>query len=290
MIRPLALSCAALLGLAQPGLAMERTLTLPAPVQDITATLETPEETTGSLPAVLLLHGFTGTRDELAIPGTDEGVFARSARLMAEAGLASLRIDFRGSGDSVGAMTYADTTFEGQIEDAQTALTWLRQEGFAPIYLLGWSQGGLVATGAAGRSEGVAAVALWNAVADPLPTYTGLLGQTMFNTASAAEDPNAPVTTALPWGAEVALKPAFFEGVRSYDPLAEIAAYPGPLLVAQGSQDTLVAPASADRLLEAHDGPEAKYTDEMDHSFNIFTETEALDALIARTIAFFAEN
>lgn len=290
MIRPLALSCAALLGLTQPGLAMERPLTLSAPVQDIAATLETPDGAEAPGPVVLLLHGFTGTRDELAIPGTDEGVFSRAARLMAEAGLASLRIDFRGSGDSTGAMTYADTTFEGQVADAQTALAWLQEAGYGPVYLLGWSQGGLVATGTAGRSDGIAAVALWNAVADPLPTYTGLLGQAMFEAAAAAEDPDQPVTTGLPWGAEVALKPAFFEGVQSYDPLAEIAAYPGPLLVAQGSQDVLVAPASADSLLAAHDGPEVKYTDEMDHSFNIFTETAALDALIARTIAFFQEN
>ena len=28
-----------------------------------------------------LLHGFTGSRDELAVAGTQEGVFSRTARL-----------------------------------------------------------------------------------------------------------------------------------------------------------------------------------------------------------------
>ncbi|MEM8741642.1 MAG: alpha/beta hydrolase, partial [Pseudomonadota bacterium] len=47
-------------------------------------------------PAVLLLHGFTGTRDETPVQGTGEGVLERTARHLADAGFASLRIDFRG--------------------------------------------------------------------------------------------------------------------------------------------------------------------------------------------------
>ena len=71
-------------------------------------------------PVVLLLHGFTGTRDEMAIAGTGEGIFTRVARLLAAAGYASLRVDFIGSGDSVG--DFADTTFEGQVADGLAAL------------------------------------------------------------------------------------------------------------------------------------------------------------------------
>lgn len=264
---------------------METTVTIPAPEQDIIATLETPEAS--GAPVVLMLHGFTGSRDELAIPGTDEGVFSRTARLMAEAGLASLRIDFRGSGDSTAQWSYADTTFEGQVADALTALDWLKGQGYDTVYLLGWSQGGLVSTAAAGRSGGFGKVALWNAVADPVGTYSGLLGQQIFDDAAAAATPETEVSTDLPWGATVTLKARFFNEVKTFDPPAELAAYTGPLLVAQGSTDEIVAPASADLLLAAHDGPEEIYTEEMDHSFNIFTETEALDALAAKTIAFF---
>ncbi|MBN9348951.1 MAG: hypothetical protein J0I48_22580, partial [Devosia sp.] len=74
-------------------------------------------------PVVLLLHGFTGKRDELAVAGTEEGVYSRTARLLAERGVASLRIDFVGSGDSSG--KWEDTTTFSQIADAVAAFDWL---------------------------------------------------------------------------------------------------------------------------------------------------------------------
>ena len=66
----------------------------------------------GPAPCILMLHGFTGSRDEQVIAGAGEGVFSRTARRWAGRGMASLRIDFRGSsflgGGSDG--DFADTT------------------------------------------------------------------------------------------------------------------------------------------------------------------------------------
>ena len=237
---------------------------------------------------VLLLHGFTGSRDELTIPSTGEGVFARAAGQLAEAGYASLRIDFRGSGDSTADLSFADTTFEGQVTDALAALDYLagldRVDG-GDIYLIGWSQGGLVASAAAGRGNRPDATALWNAVADPKATYGAIFGDDLMARGMAAgADEAVPVT--LPW-AEITLKGPFFHGVATFDPLAEIADYAGPLLVAQGQNDTLVAPASADAFIAMHNGPEAMWMAEMDHVFNVFQTTETLDALLQVTVAFF---
>ena len=82
----------------------------------------------------------------------------------------------------------------------------------------------------------------------------------------------------------------FFAGILAFDPPAEIAAYPGPLMVAQGTRDGVVDPASARLLIDAHDGPESLWTRAMDHSFDAATSTEDLDALIAETIAFLDSN
>ena len=76
----------------------------------------------GPFPIVLLFHGFTGTRDELPVTGTEERMFGRTARWLAERGYASLRIDFLGSGESDGA--WEDTTFSGQIADALVAMEY----------------------------------------------------------------------------------------------------------------------------------------------------------------------
>lgn len=269
---------------ATPALAQsEEVVTIDTPLGPVIGTLETPAG--DPAPVVLLFHGFTGTRDELAVTGTDEGVFSRTARLLAEQGIASLRIDFRGSGESPG--DFADTTFEGQIADGLAALAWLQSNPAVDgerLAIIGWSQGGLVATGVAGRSGAPDAVALWAAVADPETTFGGILGADALAAGAATGDTPLPIT--LPWGAEIGLKQGFFDGLTTYDPLAELAAYTGPLLVAQGSLDTTVLPVSADLLLAAHEGEEVSWIAEMDHVFNAFTGPETLDKMVADTVAF----
>ena len=242
-------------------------------------------------PVVLMLHGFTGSRDELRTGPVPDGVFGHVAKALAEAGFASLRIDFRGSGESVDDLTFADTTFEGQVADALAAVDWLKQqESVDPgdLYLIGWSQGGLVATAAAGRSGAFDAVALWAAVADPDSVYGAMAdAETMARGFAAGPDDIIPIT--LPW-AQIELKGGFFDGIETFEPTEEIAAYAGPLLVAQGSLDTTVPPENADLLIAAHEGPERLWTSEMDHVFNVFTTAETLDALVGETIGFFREH
>lgn len=272
------------MALAQPA---EERVELKNDGQSFIGTLATPGG--DPAPVVLLLHGFTGSRDELPIPNTEDGVFSRTARLLAESGYASLRIDFRGSGESTADMTYEATTFEGQVADALAALEYLQSLNCVDgddVYVIGWSQGGLVASAVAARSDGLDAVALWQAVGDPEATYGGLLGaETMV--AGMAAAPDETITATLPWGAEVRLNGAFFDGIETFDPMAEVAAYSGPLFVTKGMLDTTVLPEASDAFIAAHQGPEELWTAEMDHVFNVFTATETIDQMVAATVAFF---
>jgi dienelactone hydrolase len=276
-------------GTALADMPLSEDVTIERPGQDVIGTLVLP--TVENPPVVLLLHGFTGSRDELATEAVLDGVFASAAMQLADAGYASLRIDFAGSGEATDEMSYAETTFEGQIADAMAAIAYLRgldSVATDDLFLIGWSQGGLVAAATAGRSDALEAVALWNAVATPRETYAGFLTEETVLAGLAAAD-DAPVAVTLPW-AEITLNGAFFDGLETLDPVAEIAAYGGPLFVAQGSLDTTVPPASADLYLAAHDGPETLWTAEMDHVFNIFETAEVLDEMIAANIAFFDEH
>lgn len=275
---------------AAPAQVSEEVVRFASEGQEVVGTLRLPEGEPA--PVVLLLHGFTGSRDEMAIPGTDEGVFSRAARLLAEEGYASLRIDFRGSGESTADLSFADTTFERQVADALAAIEHLRSLDTVQadeMHLIGWSQGGLVATAAAGRSGAFDAVALWAAVAEPEATYGGFLGAETVEAGMAA-GPDETVAVPLPWGGEIELKGAFFDGITAFDPQAEIAAWEGPLFVAHGSEDTVVPPSAADRLLAAHEGPEELWTAEMDHAFDVTETTETLDAMVGATVAFFEEH
>lgn len=242
----------------------------------------------GPAPVVLMLHGFTGARDEMLVTGIGEGVFSRSARRLAEQGLASLRIDFRGSGDSDG--DFSDTTYEGQIADGLAALKVLaaepRVQG-AKIAVLGWSQGGLVAAAVAGRTNTPLATALWAAVADPRESFGNLMGKTLF----AAGLKTGDVAVAIPMeGKAVSLKQGYFDGVMAMDPPAEIAAYTGPLFVAHGWQDEAVLPHAALKFLAAHTASQESWLENMDHSFNATTGPKMLDRLLDATADFFKRN
>lgn len=254
--------------------------------QRLQGTLALPQG--GPAPAVLMLHGFTGSRDEQVIAGVGEGVFSRTARRWAAAGVASLRIDFRGSSflGQGSAGDFADTTYEGQVEDAAAA--WARMQAdprLRPVAVLGWSQGGLVAATFAGRmgAGGPRALALWAAVADPRESFGGLLGPGGLARGLAGPGPHR---VDLPWGKTVALKRAYFEGVMAHRPTEEIAAYPGPLFVAHGLRDEAVLPRAANLYLAAHKGPQEAWIAEMDHSFDVAEGPATLDRLADATLDF----
>ena len=235
-------------------------------------------------PVVLLLSGFTGDRHEKAIAGTQDHIFSRTARSLAARGMASLRFDFRGKGDSEG--DFADMTYERQIEDCFAAIRFVQSLSLVKadlLSLIGWSQGGLVAAAVAGRSNLPRSVALWAAVADPLESMTATLGAKTMQQGLRTGD--QPLEVTLPWCA-IALKQPFFEGVNRMDPLVEIAAYHGALLVTHGRRDTAVLPHAADKFLRAHRGMQRLWLADMDHSFNVETGPGVLDDMIGLTIDF----
>jgi len=243
-------------------------------------------------PAILLLHGFTGSRNELEIPSVKEGIYARAARLWAADGIASLRIDYRFNGDSDG--DFADSTIQAHVADGLAALDWLARSGrvdASRLGLVGWSMGGAVGAAVAARTgHSIDAVALWAPGTNMASAIALMFGADKFKEGLASG--GAPVTVTLPWGAEIALKSGFFESLYAIDPVAEITRYPGPLFVAVGTKDDVVypQPISGQILLDYHTGDEELFVREMDHVFNAFAGAEQVDELIAGTGAFIRKN
>lgn len=259
--------------------------------QTIVGTLAMPEGE-GPFPVALLLHGFTGTRHELPVLGTEDTMFSRAARWLGERGVASLRIDFRGSGESEGA--WEDTTFSGQISDAIAALDFvetLEDVDSGKISIVGLSQGGLVGAATAGRDARVSNLVLWSAVSNPVMSYGILLGYDNLLAGAAAGD--EALTIALPWGAETALKGPFFEDIFLVDPVAEIAGYGGPLLAITGARDTTVTPQpqAGQVFLDYHEGAEALVVLDGDHVFDVLAEvSEVIDEALAYSLAWLRSN
>lgn len=127
--------------------------------QRIFGVLHLPKEVKGPVPAVLFCHGFGGSKI-----GSFR-LFVRQAERLAKAGIASLRVDFRGSGDSEG--RFDEVTLGREVSDALKALEYLRGlDAIDPerIGLLGRSFGGIVSVLALGEDKRCKSLVLWSAV------------------------------------------------------------------------------------------------------------------------------
>jgi uncharacterized OsmC-like protein/alpha/beta superfamily hydrolase len=106
----------------------------------------------------LFAHCFTCSKDYLAS--------TRVSRALAARGVAVLRFDFTGLGDSEG--DFAKTSFTSNIEDIVCAADYLREHFEAPRLLIGHSLGGTAVLAAAQQVPESRAVATIAAPSDPM--------------------------------------------------------------------------------------------------------------------------
>jgi alpha-beta hydrolase superfamily lysophospholipase len=99
--------------------------------------------------AVITAHGFTSDKDG------SHGKFPRLAQELSGSGIATLRFDFSGCGESD-----TDTiTVAKQVDDLRSAITFMRGKGYSRIALVGSSLGGLVSLLA--YDKNIRTMALW---------------------------------------------------------------------------------------------------------------------------------
>ncbi len=256
--------------------------------QTIVATMVTPDDVANP-PVVLMLHGFTGSRNEWSSEAVKEGLFGRAAPVFAKNGIASLRIDFRGSGESDG--KFEDMTVETEVTDAQAALDFLSTNGSVDgkrISVMGMSLGGAVTTAVAGRTKTpLRSVVLWNPGINLPAAFISIFGEKQMAEAVKAGDNIYPAKR-IGDGKEIPLKGRFFESLYAVQPAGEISRYKGPLFLAVGTQDSIVFPQPilANSLLSYHNGPHELWTAPEDHGFGVEQSAKTVDALIEKTAAF----
>ncbi len=241
----------------------------------IAATFNLPDGAT-SAPAVLMLHGFGSSRDEVG------GMYAREAAALAEQGVASLRIDFLGFGKSDG--DTGATTVDSQLAEAEAALAALAtMEGVDPdrIGVLGFSLGGGVAMLlAAKHPDEVKALATWSSVGDFNADFLEELGQDAF--AKAAAD--GIVGLDLGWRT-IALKQSFFDSLDNHDLTAAISSYPGPYLTITGELDFAAAYAPGFLAASPASLKESVIVPGGDHIYQIFSEDPSMAESVIRKTA-----
>jgi len=168
----------------------------------------------GATPGVVFFHGFTGDRME------SHWLFVKCSRALQRAGVASLRFDFFGSGESEG--EFCEAGVESEMADAEDAVQFFRQQdGVDPerVGLLGFS---LVAGGVHAR-----ALVLWAAPAR-LP-HLRVLAEAFSRPLPGTEEFREYS------GHRVSMR--FLDAADRLDPLRGVASFTGPTLIVHPERD-----------------------------------------------------
>ncbi|KQY06845.1 osmotically inducible protein C [Mycobacterium sp. Root135] len=175
----------------------------------------------------LFAHCFTCGKDNVAA--------GRISRALASQGVAVLRFDFTGLGESDG--DFAATGFSSNVEDLVCAANHLRDQFSAPAVLIGHSLGGAAVVAAALRIPEVRAVVTIGAPADP-SHVTGLLGDAL----PAVEAGEATVSIG---GRPFRVRRQFLDDIAMQPQSERISTLDAALLVMHAPADQIVSVANA---------------------------------------------
>jgi len=181
---------------------------------------------TATRQAVLLLHGWNGSMDEVG------NLYADLATTLADRGIASLRFDFTGEGERADYLV--TSTLESRISESEAAFEVLRQAVADANYgVVGFSLGGLTAMEVAGQHpDWFQSMVLWSAAQEMRMT-----GDPAYNAAVRAALTEGRGTYAS--YAQITLTRDFVLSFIGVDASRHLSTFPGALLSIRGDADFL---------------------------------------------------
>lgn len=259
----------------------EEVVTIHTERYDIPATVTIPAGE-GPFPAVVMLHGTGSNRDEAG------GGYAYAAPILAEKyGLATIRIDFPGNGDST--EDYMLYTFHSAVADAKAAADYMASLDVIDgdkIGVMGWSQGGTDALLAcAWEPETFKSLVTWAGA----PDLSDMLVPGAYDDAKE----NGYFVMEFDWRDSLNVSFEWCQDVINTDVLEEFKAYTGPVLAIAGTLDETVDPSWSEDIVATNSNEASRLhmIEGMDHTFNVFSgDLTALSDAVVATGEFFAET
>lgn len=229
----IALCIVAAVTLLQPN-ANPKNIEIPGTRGNIPATIQLPAKSARGeeLPLVVLCHGFTGNRQ-------GDGHFAPLAEDLAAHGIATVRLDFAGCGDST--EPYANYTLANMAADVDSVIGYMQATyGTGKTALVGHSMGGRLASLYPQLGQyPVTALALWSPA-----NGTGLQGLEFLSidNFAAVEEMAARADaegSVAAWGVE--LSAAYIDGMRDSDPNVTLQESGLPVLLTYSGNERILS-------------------------------------------------
>jgi alpha/beta superfamily hydrolase/peroxiredoxin len=238
------------------------------------AVIQKPELAAGQqCPMVVFCHGFGGSKDG--------PLFELITDSLQRHGVASIRFDFNGHGESEG--KFEDMTVPNEIEDAKKVIAYVRDLRYvSKIALVGHSQGGVVAAMTAGElgAADIAAVALMAPAA--VLRDDAIRGSTFGKTYNPLDPPEYVEL----WGGQKLGGKYITTAFRL--PIYETAAkYQGPALIIHGTGDRVVPYTYGLRFHQQWPGSQYVEQEYFDHGFSqdIYRTTDTVTSFLLKVLS-----
>jgi pimeloyl-ACP methyl ester carboxylesterase len=255
----------------------ESPLILKINVVEIFGTLTTPTAVK-KYPVVLIISGSGPTDRDGNNPMMKNNSLKMLAESLAKNGIASLRYDKRGIGESkAAAIAESSLVFENYTEDVKSWINLLKQDKrFSKVIVIGHSEGSLIGMIAGAKADKFISIAGPGESADKL-----IKTQIASKSNKQLEDLTFPIIDSLKSGNNVKkvdpmLNSLFRPSIQpyliswfKYNPQTEIKKLTVPILIVQGNKDLHVTLKDAELLSQANKNAELLIVDKMNHVMKI---------------------
>lgn len=218
--------------------------------EQICGTVYKPQDSLGKKPLVIYCHGLGST-----MKGSE-----KLCRMIAGKGYVAYAFDFRGgSPNSKSSGEPLDMTVQSEVEDLEAIISRIRKENFVnnkQIYLMGHSQGALVAALAAHKEKGIKGL---------------ILLAPAFNLPDLAEEyypKNRQIPDSTDFLNVMTVGKKYFTEAKGLKPYKNLSKFKGDVLIIHGSSDNLVPVKYATDAALEYKSVDMQVLDGIGHSFN----------------------
>jgi len=231
----------------------------------LAALLETPSIKNAIAGYALFAHCFTC--------GKDIAAASRISRALADRGIAVLRFDFTGLGNSDG--DFSNSNFSSNVDDLIAAASHLESEYQAPQILIGHSLGGAAVLSAAQQLESVRAV-----VTIGSPSTAKHVEHLFRDQADSIEQEGISIVNI--GGREFPIKRQMLDDIKRYNSTAQIKKLKAALMIFHSPVDSIVSIDQAAEIYQAAQHPKSFISlDKADHLLSNAKDAEYVGATLA---------